>query len=337
MNASEQSATVQVPSVSQEAELIQAGKVALTFLERSGQAHRNQAVEVYCHMASVAVKQGHKLPYVEYETPSLKEIISPQAQKGASAWMSPLWKQLEKFQESWGPGLESTAIELGYRVIPKLRKLETLPVRYQLVAEPIETDSAETYQVRTPEGGLRYTPAAVAAPGALLLKGLRGGVVRATRPFIVSAIALCTSILILLALSAWGMFVTGMRWNSPITTTHISIAALWGVWMWAGLRLFRFLGQLADLGIVMAPDVLVPFREDHVTLELRPRVGDARGAFAFVRYTSTCPVCSARVLLHDGGDEFKGRIVGRCASSPREHVFSFDQRLQVGYPLRERC
>lgn len=48
-------------------------------------------------------------------------------------------------------------------------------------------------------------------------------------------------------------------------------------------------------------------------------------------------LCSARVLLHDGGDEFKGRIVGRCASSPREHVFSFDQKLQVGYPLRERC
>lgn len=326
-----QSSNLLVPS---ESALTQAGKVALTFLEDTGQAERNQAVQVFRHMAHIAAERGHELSNIEYETVALKEIVAANALKGASAWMSPLWKQLEDLQESWGPGLRSTAIQMGYRFTPKLRKLHGSPAKYQLTAEPVEMDDGDMHPTPTPDGGIRYTPAAVAAPGALISAGLRGGVVRHTLPLIVSTSAFVSIAILLLSFSAWWMVVTGLRSNSPLSAAHVSYAVMWCFASWTVWGLFKFMSQLADLGIVMAPEFLVPFKEDHVTLELQPRDGDKKGAFAFVRYTATCPQCKGRVLLHDGGEEFKGRIVGRCGSSPREHVFSFDQKLHVGRLMR---
>jgi len=92
--------------------------------------------------------------------------------------------------------------------------------------------------------------------------------------------------------------------------------------------------EAGDAAAFFAKEFLVPFKADHVTLELRPKQGDKKGELAFVRYTASCPLCAGLVLLHDGGDEFKDRIVGRCDNSPREHVYSFDQKLHVGHSMR---
>jgi hypothetical protein len=329
-----QSSNILVPSESVEPALVQAGKVALTFLEDTGQESRNQATQIFHLMAEFAVERGSLLPNIEYETGPLKELVAPSSAKGASAWMSPQWKQLEKLQSEWGPGLRATAIQLGFGFTPRLRKLHGSPVKYQLVAEPIGAEETEFHQTPTPDGGLRYTPAAMAAPGALLLAGLRNGVLSNTLPLVISAGVSVLLVLAFVLLSGWWIFVLGLRWNAPLTTAHISILALWCVAAWAVIRLFKFLGHLGDLGIVMAPEFLVPFKADHVTLELRPREGNKKGEFAFVRYTANCPLCAGLVMLHDGGDEFKDRIVGRCKNSPREHVYSFDQKLHVGHSMR---
>lgn len=334
MNANLQSSNLLVPSESCDAALAQAGKVALTFLEATGQAERNQAVQVFRHMALVAAERGSELPSIEFETVALKEIVAPNALKGASAWMSPLWKQLEELQESWDPGLRVTAIQMGCRFTPKLKKTQGSPARYHLTAEPLDIEAGESKQAPVPPEGLRYTPAAVAAPGSVLLAGLRNGVVRHTRALVIFISVILSVAIVLLSFSAWWTVVTGLNSHGPISAAHVSLVAMWGFAAWTVWGLFKFMSELADLGIVMAPEFLVPFKEDHVTLELRAKDGDKKGAFAFVRYTSTCPVCTGRVFLHDGGDEFKGRIVGRCGSSPREHVFSFDQKLHVGRPMR---
>lgn len=329
-----QSSNILVPSEAAEPALVQAGKVALTFLDETGQASRNQAAQIFYLMAEYAVERGRLLPNIEYETGPLKEQVAPASAKGASAWMSPLWKQLEKLQIEWGPGMRATAIQGGFRFTPKLRKLQGSPVKYQLVAEPIGALESELHQAPTPDGGLRYTPSAVAAPGALLMAGLRDGVLRNTLPLVISAGVSVLLVLAVIMIGGWWMFVLGLRWNAPITTAHISIFALWCFATWTVMRLLKFLSQLADLGIVMAPEMLVPFKADHVTLELRPKQVDKKGEFAFVRYTASCPLCGGLVLLHDGGDEFTNRIVGRCDNSPREHVYSFDQKLHVGHPMR---
>lgn len=330
-----QSVNILVPSESALPALVQAGKVALTFLEETGQTSRNQAAQIFHLMAEHAAERGGVLPNIEFETVPLKELVAPSSTKGASAWMSPLWKQLEKLQTEWEPGLRATAIQHGFCFTPKLRKLQGSPVRYQLVAEPIAAEEGELHPTPTPDGGLRYTPAAVAAPGALLMAGLREGVMRNTLPLVISAGVSVFLVLALIVISGWWLFVLGLRWSEPLTTAHISILVLWCFAAWTVMRLFEFLSQLADLGIVMAPEYLVPFQADHVTLELRPKQGNKKGEFAFVRYTASCPLCGGLVLLHEGRDEFKDRIVGRCDNSPREHVYSFDQKLHIGRFMRD--
>lgn len=262
-----QSETVRVSS---ESALQQAGKVALTFLEETGQASKNHAVQIFEEFAREAVQKGAVLPYIEFENESLKARLASASSKAASAWMSPLWKQLEKMQDEWGVGLKATAIRLGIAFTPRLQKLPGSRVRYRLDADPFDLAAEDLQQAPTPDGGLRYTPAAVAAPGALLLAGLRNGVMRNTLPIVIGMGIIAMLVLIFIVASGWWIFAQGLRWNAPLTTAHISILAVWGFAAWTGVRLFKFLAELADLGIVMAPDLLVPFKSDHVTLELRP-------------------------------------------------------------------
>jgi len=74
--------------------------------------------------------------------------------------------------------------------------------------------------------------------------------------------------------------------------------------------------------------------DDNVTLEFRRGTPDDDvGELAFVRYTSTCPLCGGAVVIDSGRAAFPDRLVGRCRRSAREHVFSFDPASRLGRPL----
>jgi len=95
-------------------------------------------------------------------------------------------------------------------------------------------------------------------------------------------------------------------------------------------------GRLGDKRIIMAPDIVIGFREYGVQLELT-RIDSTPGAasrLGLVRYAATCPICGAKVQVESGGREFHGRLVGRCQESPDEHVFSFDRITRSGINLR---
>lgn len=95
-------------------------------------------------------------------------------------------------------------------------------------------------------------------------------------------------------------------------------------------------GRLGDKRIIMAPDILIGFREYGVQLELT-RIDSTPGAasrLGLVRYAATCPICGAKVQVESGGREFHRRLVGRCQESPDEHVFSFDRVTRSGKRLR---
>lgn len=79
-----------------------------------------------------------------------------------------------------------------------------------------------------------------------------------------------------------------------------------------------------------APDELVS-PSDPTQLEI---VGvGPQAEWRIVRYTGTCTVCSGEVQVRPGEPDFPRRMVGRCAQSPREHVFSFDRITLIGGPL----
>jgi hypothetical protein len=52
-----------------------------------------------------------------------------------------------------------------------------------------------------------------------------------------------------------------------------------------------------------------------------------------VIYKADCPICGNDVSVVKGKGKFKGRLIGECDESPREHVFSFDHVTKKGKRL----
>lgn len=328
------SPTLQEPSKEPRSALTQAGQVALKYLEQTGQATKNRSFMIFQHMAERAAKLGELHPHIEFEAVALKAIVAPRSSKDPSGWISQLWKDLEKYQERWAEGMTESARSMGLSFVPLLKKVPGSPAKYILQAEPLSESDTAFEAAPIPQGGLRYTSAAVAAPGSLVLATLRNGTVAKAMPVTLFVVAVLVALAWLLLLLGWRMFSLASQMNSPVTTAQLAYVLLWLGVTAVVYRAFRFVGDLGDLGIVMAPEFMVPFKDDHVTLEVRRNPQDKEVNFAFVRYTGICPVCGGTVLLHDGEKQFGGRIVGRCRLSPREHVFTFDQKLHTGYPLR---
>ncbi len=90
---------------------------------------------------------------------------------------------------------------------------------------------------------------------------------------------------------------------------------------------------LMDDRIKMAEEIWTTFSQREAQIELLRR--DGRRQLRIVLYLSTCSVCGSVMHVEAGRREFHHRLVGRCAESPREHVFSFDRVTKRGFPLRQ--
>lgn len=88
--------------------------------------------------------------------------------------------------------------------------------------------------------------------------------------------------------------------------------------------------------VVIAPITYLAMREHFGQIEfVRDRQSSwMRGTFRLARYSAVCPNCAGMIDLTSGRRDFPGRIVGRCADSPMEHVYSFDPVSLTGSPLR---
>lgn len=110
-------------------------------------------------------------------------------------------------------------------------------------------------------------------------------------------------------------------------------ALLWFVW-WG----VRAIVLLPFRRLMLAPDWMLGFNQFFGQLWLE-RGGASRvrphGWLSLVRFWAPCSICSGEVDLADGGRAFPDRIIGRCADSPAEHVFSFDPVTGAGRLLRE--
>lgn len=335
MTAGAQSETLRGPSADASATpLAQAAAVACAYLDQSQQSRQNQAYAVFAELAASTLARSKEGLGTEFSAINLKTGVAPDAMKEPSGWLSPLWARLVKDEPQWQEGLRATARDLGLNHTPKLTKRPGSPALYSLAAEKLPAlEAVEPYEP-PPAGGVRYIPAEVAAPGAWLGGALRSGVVRWTaglRWTILGSILLVTfSVLALL----WLTVVTGLKVTRPLSWGDlmgvVSLAALVGPL----LLVFRFLDELFDLRIVIAPGFMTPISQDNVTLEFR-HGADHRDAseLAFVRYTATCSQCGGLVVVTSGRAAFPDRLVGRCMRAAREHVYSFDPVTRIGRPL----
>lgn len=112
----------------------------------------------------------------------------------------------------------------------------------------------------------------------------------------------------------------------------ILIAAWTAIWwpaIWPWLRVARD-------RVTIAPITYLAMREPVGQIEfVRDRHSRwMRGVLRLARYSAVCPKCSGKIDLTSGRRDFPGRVVGRCADSPMEHVYAFDPVSRTGSPLR---
>ncbi|MCJ8295496.1 MAG: hypothetical protein MJK15_13925 [Colwellia sp.] len=68
----------------------------------------------------------------------------------------------------------------------------------------------------------------------------------------------------------------------------------------------------------------------YVRTESKRSNGKPIRALQLVVYQAKCPICGNEVLIEKGKYAHKGRLVGVCDESPREHIFSFDHATKRG-------
>jgi hypothetical protein len=335
MNAGQQSETLRRPSTdAKDHPLVQAAAVACAYLEATQQTQKNQAYAVLAELARNTLKRAREGLSTDFTANNLKLGVAPAAAKEASGWMSPLWARLQTDEPQWLEGLIATALAQGLGFIPRLSKVQGSPSRYSLEAVPLPPSDANNTVEPIPAGGIRYTPATATAPAAWLSSTLRAGIVKWTvglRWIILGAILVVT-------VAAFGILWLalnlGLRVTRPLSLADLASAALVIGIVATLVPVYRFLDDLFDLRVVMAPSFLTSISEDNVTLEFRrSTAGDNEVELAFVRYTSICPLCSGSIVVDSGRAAFPDRLVGRCRRSAREHVFSFDPISRVGRPL----
>ncbi len=84
--------------------------------------------------------------------------------------------------------------------------------------------------------------------------------------------------------------------------------------------------------VIKAPQfVFLSLNEDEADMEMYREGGSA--ITRITRFKSTCPICTAPILLEAGKPDQKAPLVGRCREAPHAHVYSFDRVTLKGYFL----
>lgn len=156
--------------------------------------------------------------------------------------------------------------------------------------------------------------------GKIVLKGWRAWSV--ALPFLAIAIGILGIVLLAVALVGLGNIN-----NNAILSSLMLLGIAYSFWIF----LIQPMKHLLEDRIICA-DGIESCREKPGQLELVR--ADAGLTIHLVRYSSSCSICAASVMVEKGHPDFPRRLVGRCAESPREHVFSFDRVTRKGKALR---
>ena len=119
------------------------------------------------------------------------------------------------------------------------------------------------------------------------------------------------------------------------TSSELSIFLLFiAVVTFVGYSTFPFY-EANHFRIAIAPQWMMKFKQVTAQLESIPlnkkrKNGRPYRKLEFVIYEGKCPVCQNIVEVENGKRQFKGRLIGFCSESPREHVFSFDHVTKKG-------
>jgi hypothetical protein len=257
----------------------------------------------------------------------------------ATRWVSEAWNGWLKKRDERLSGLQDFAANRGLDFHPWPEKKgdgkggSGRTTLYTIEALPLIKQQAKT--LATPDADIHYIRETTPKPAwwarwffnkEIHLTGWR-------RVLFLTPAMLSLFAALIVFLSVW----ISLLYQESLPANRILTSILTaGIFIYIAWHLVTGVGRLGDKRIIMAPDILINFREYGVQLELT-RIDSTPGAasrLGLVRYAATCPVCGARVQVDSGGREFHERLVGRCQESPDEHVFSFDRVTRSGKSLR---
>lgn len=212
------------------------------------------------------------------------------------------------------------------------------PTMYSVSSAPlpsIEEEDTSSDDPAEDDGTVRYRidPAKPALWVRVLL-GSRPFPLASWRGYVVIGSAVINFVLI--GLIWWVVLAIWMK-GRPITTVDLSLGVTAVVVSWALWRVTRPIRLLPANRIVLANEAFLSLGTLHGQLRAM-RDGRSKASprqFSVVRHWAICPVCAADIDLSDGGEEFPGRLVGRCSDAPMEHVYSFDPVRLTGLPVRK--
>lgn len=281
----------------------------------------------------------------EVSTKSIYLTLNPKGDpEKASNRISGSWNDWEKKSEDRLIGLQDYAANRGLAFYPwPVKKVDSKggagrPTQYAIEARPFEPQTLETQTgaiTGKPNAAIQYIRETMPKPAwwakwffskEFHLTGWRR-ILFVTPAILMLIVALGVYLVVWLTLS--------QHHAIPPNRILVLVATTAAVGYFAWIMVSG-IGRLGDKRIIMAPDILIGFREYGVQLELT-RIDSAPGAasrLGLVRYAATCAICGAKVQVESGGREFHGRLVGRCRESPDEHVFSFDRVTRSGKNLR---
>lgn len=97
--------------------------------------------------------------------------------------------------------------------------------------------------------------------------------------------------------------------------------------------IFRPFYKVLDTAVVKAPEWMLPITESSGLLV--KNITENGKELILTQYKGVCPICSGIVEIVEGKGNEKGRLIGQCERSGREHIYSFDHITKVGFLLRE--
>jgi len=132
------------------------------------------------------------------------------------------------------------------------------------------------------------------------------------------------------------LFAIGINQQETVGATLKFISSI-AIILWAEWLLLGAFFKVVDRRVEIAPWWLQPWTSDgDWLLVFEKNKPAAPNVIKLKRYTAQCSRCGGLVRIQKGGFVYYNRLVGRCDSSPREHVFSFDHYLRVGKELVSR-
>lgn len=99
------------------------------------------------------------------------------------------------------------------------------------------------------------------------------------------------------------------------------------------LNFFIPIDNLIHYRIIKAPMFFIGFNVMNAELECYLDADNGYKIYHLIEITSTCPICTAPIILAEGKPDQKAPLVGRCKEAPHAHVYSFDRMTMKGYFL----